>query len=237
MSARRLGRAGDAASGARAAARRTGPAAALVMAVALAICGAARAQPGIGRLFNTPAERAALDINRGKASVNGAQAAAADTGLPAALPGPYSGPSGPSGAAAAAPVPDLPNNLPPELRQALLQSASMPVGMDPAAPPGMPPVMPPAMPAATPGMPGGVGTASAAPEPAARLEMNGLVRSSSGRSTVWLNNVPQSGAHNKFSNRNNKALSVTLPSGKKILLQPGQRYDLADGRVKDVNEP
>lgn len=234
MSARRLGRAGDAASGAR----RPGPAAALTMAVALTVCGAAGAQPGIGRLFNTPAERAALDINRGKASVNGAQAAA-DTGLPAALPGPYSGPAGPSGAGVAAPVLDLPNNLPPELRQALLQSASMPVGMDPAAPPGMPPVLPPAMPAATPGMPGGVGTASAsaAPEPAARLEMNGLVRSSSGRSTVWLNNVPQSGAHNKFSNRNNKALSVTLPSGKKILLQPGQRYDLADGRVKDVNEP
>jgi hypothetical protein len=30
---------------------------------------------------------------------------------------------------------------------------------------------------------------------------------------------------------------VTMPSGKKILLKPGQRYDLNESRIKDVNEP
>lgn len=69
--------------------------------------------------------------------------------------------------------------------------------------------------------------------------MNGVLRSSSGRSTVWLNNVPQSGAQNKLSTRGKKsqALTVTLPSGKKVILQAGQRYDVNDGRVKDINEP
>lgn len=67
--------------------------------------------------------------------------------------------------------------------------------------------------------------------------MNGVLRTSNGRSTVWLNNVPQGGGANKFSNRNRQALTVTLPSGKRVILQPGQRYDLAEGRVKDISEP
>ena len=66
--------------------------------------------------------------------------------------------------------------------------------------------------------------------------MNGVLRTSGGRSTVWLNNVAQPTANNKLSNRKQTALTVTLPSGKKVVLQPGQRYDLGDGRVKDLNE-
>jgi hypothetical protein len=85
---------------------------------------------------------------------------------------------------------------------------------------------------------GSPGAAAAAPTQDA-LVMNGVLRSSSGRSTVWLNNVPQSGAQNKLSTRGKKsqALTVTLPSGKKVILQAGQRYDVNDGRVKDINEP
>lgn len=78
---------------------------------------------------------------------------------------------------------------------------------------------------------------AAAPPPPPSLVMNGVLRSSSGRSTVWLNDVPQSGAQNHFANRRSSALTVTLPSGKRIVLKPGQRYDLGDGRIKDVNEP
>ena len=159
--------------------------------ILLSACHFAYADPGLGRLFNTPAERSALDANRGKAAaatVNGPPAAQPDYFLP----------------------PGVPGNMPPPGAQGM--QPGMAPGMDPNAPPPAPP----------------------APE---QLEMNGVVRSSSGRSTVWLNNVPQSGPQNKFSNRNKKALTVTLPSGKKILLRPGQRYDLADGRVKDINEP
>jgi len=163
--------------------------------VLLGACQFAYADPGIGRLFNTPAERAALDANRGKA------VAATVNGPPTALPD-YSLPPG------------APGNMPPPGAQ------------------GMPPGM--MQPGAAPGM---GAEAPAPPPPPEQLEMNGVVRSSSGRSTVWLNNVPQSGPQNKFSNRNKKALTVTLPSGRKILLRPGQRYDLADGRVKDINEP
>ena len=163
--------------------------AAAVGALLLCVCEAACAQPSLGRLFNTPAERVALDANRGKV-------AAAANAAPVAAPSqPDFRPAG------------VPGNMPP---------------------PGAPADMPPPIAADAPPAP------PPAPE---QLEMNGVVRSSSGRSTVWLNNVPQSGPQNKFSNRNNKALTVTLPSGKKVLLRPGQRYDLADGRVKDINEP
>jgi len=163
----------------------------------LAACHFAYAEPGLGRLFNTPAERSALDANRGKvaAAVNGPQPGAqAEYSLPPGVPG---------------------NMTPSEMQGA--QPGMMPPGAMPM--PGMEAATPPA------------------PPPPEQLEMNGLVRSSSGRSTVWLNNVPHSGPQNKFSNRNKKALTVTLPSGKKIVLRPGQRYDLADGRVKDINEP
>ena len=161
----------------------------------LAICNPVHADPSLGRLFNTPAERSALDANRGKAAAAAARAAPASAFTPSPVEGL---------------PPGVPGNMSPPPAQAM-----MPPGADTG------------MPAETPAPP-------PAPE---QLELNGLVRSSSGRSTVWLNNVPQSGPQNKFSNRNKKALTVTLPSGKKVLLRPGQRYDLADGRVKDINEP
>ena len=166
----------------------------------LTLCHAASAQPSLGRLFNTPAERLALDANRGKV-------AAAANAAPVAAPA----------QADFRPL-GVPGNMPP------------PGAPDNMLPPGAPGNMPPA-----PGM--AADTPPAPPPAPEQLQMNGVVRSSSGRSTVWLNNVPQSGPQNKFSNRNNKALAVTLPSGKKVLLRPGQRYDLADGRVKDINEP
>lgn len=160
--------------------------------VLLGACRFAYADPGLGRLFNTPQERSALDANRGKV-------AAAAAGAPAAPPD--------------FPPPRVPDNSPP----------SGPDGVQPGLTP----------PGAAPGD-GGAPPPPPAPE---QLEMNGVVRSSSGRSTVWLNNTPQSGPQNKFSNRHNKALTVTLPSGKRILLRPGQRYDLGENRVKDINEP
>ena len=107
---------------------------------------------------------------------------------------------------------------------ALAPQSGMPAGQaEPAPDPNAPPAAD--QPAAAP------------PPPPPALVMNGVLRSSSGRSTVWLNDVPQSGAQNHFTNRGGAALTVTLPSGKRIVLRPGQRYDLGEGRVKDVNEP
>lgn len=166
-------------------------AAGLVLSTA---CHAAYANPGLGRLFNTPDERSVLEAGRGKV-VKASVSAQAPT------------------------LPDFPPPREPNTKE--------PSGTD-GVQPGL------ATPGAAPGMDGAAPPAPPAPE---QLEMNGVVRSSSGRSTVWLNNVPQSGPQNKFSNRHKKALTVTLPSGKKVLLRPGQRYDLADGRVKDINEP
>lgn len=93
--------------------------------------------------------------------------------------------------------------------------------------------------APAPGMPGGPpamdpNAAAGAPAPAAppsTLTMTGVLRSSDNRSVVFLNGVPQPGLHAGAQ------LLMTMPSGKKILLKPGQRYDLNENRIKDVNEP
>ncbi|SDG54611.1 MULTISPECIES: hypothetical protein [unclassified Duganella] len=99
---------------------------------------------------------------------------------------------------------------------------------------------------AGPGMPGtadattGSATPAALPPPPA-LVMSGVLRRSGSRdTTVWLNDQPQYRAQKNLSQRSGAAaanLTVTLPSGKKVLLKPGQRYDLQEGRIKDVNEP
>lgn len=86
-------------------------------------------------------------------------------------------------------------------------------------------------------MAGAGGAAPAAPSAPNTLVMSGVLRSSSGRSTVWLNNVAQNDGQNRFSNRGKAAVSITLPSGQRLILKPGQRYDLDAARVKDVNEP
>ncbi|KQQ40314.1 hypothetical protein ASF61_05955 [Duganella sp. Leaf126] len=78
--------------------------------------------------------------------------------------------------------------------------------------------------------------AQQSPPGAKQLTMNGVLRGSNGRSTVWLNDTPQRGAAVAVGKRDGKAVTVTLPSGKRVLLRPGQRYDLADDRVKDVGQ-
>lgn len=92
--------------------------------------------------------------------------------------------------------------------------------------------------APTPGMAGGPpatdpnAAAAAAPAAAAStLTMTGVLRSSDNRSVVFLNGVPQPGR------QVGSQVLVTMPSGKKVLLKPGQRYDLNESRIKDVNEP
>lgn len=212
----------------------------LLAVLAVLTPGAAQAQAVLGRLFNTQQERQAFDAQRAKSATGpasaAAQAPAGIPGLPVGVPGNM--PAGMAGAMAGgtpAGIPGLPPGVP----------GNMPGGMpDPSATvqPGAAADNTGRMPYPTnPGPNGGNpenGAAQVAPAPEPeQLTMNGVLRTSSGRNTVWLNNVPQRGAANKFSNRNRQALTVTLPSGKRVVLQPGQRYDLADGRVKDISEP
>lgn len=232
----------------------------------------AQAQPGLGRLFNTPQERQNIDNNRSKAAgpgaayprggagLTGEMAPSMPQGMPPGMqppvqstPGMPPGMQVPSSTGMAqgrlpglAPdvVPDLPPNMPPGMQAEMIAMARAARELAPAQnqaaamaqqqqqPPQMQPVQQVPLP-----MPGASSAAAAdTPPPSDQLTMNGVLRSSNGRSTVWLNNEPQRGGANKFTNRDSKAVTVTLPSGKRIVLQPGQRYDLADGRVKDVNQ-
>jgi hypothetical protein len=111
-----------------------------------------------------------------------------------------------------------------------------PVAPDPAMPGAGP--SPGAAPA--PAMPGNASATADAPPPPPVLVMSGVLRRSDNRTTVWLNDEPQYGAQKSTSQRPGAAtpnVTVTLPSGKKIILKAGQRYDLTEGRIKDINEP
>lgn len=70
------------------------------------------------------------------------------------------------------------------------------------------------------------------PEPTV---LNGIVKRSGGKNTVWLNQTPQDDTPNLRAAKS--ALSLRLPSGRQVILQPGQRYDPLDDKVKDAHEP
>lgn len=80
------------------------------------------------------------------------------------------------------------------------------------------------------------------PTSTGQITLNGIVRRSSGKSTVWINRMPQ--------NENEKPLGVAvlkpaskanavpllLPSGKKVNLKAGQTLDIAKGKVREGYE-
>ncbi|WP_211923268.1 hypothetical protein, partial [Duganella radicis] len=94
-------------------------------------------------------------------------------------------------------------------------------------------------PAMQPPMGAAADTAGAPPPPPPALTMSGVLRSSDNQVTVWLNGVPQPGLQGLLSPQGVAATNLTmvLPSGRKITLKAGQRYDLNESRIKDVNEP
>ena len=72
-----------------------------------------------------------------------------------------------------------------------------------------------------------------APQP---VTVNGFVRRSSGKSTVWVNNEAQDGARNRFSGpAQAPRVTVTLPSGQRVTVKPGQSVDANAGTVTDMN--
>jgi hypothetical protein len=114
--------------------------------------------PSLGRLFNTPQQRAQLDAQR----------------MGAAVPAPAPAPTAPAAPAAA-------------------QS------------PPPPPVV-----------------------------LNGVVKPAGGKATVWLNREPLPDERRIVGS--NGGITVVLPSGQRITLKPGQRYDETTGEVRDDTE-
>lgn len=92
---------------------------------------------------------------------------------------------------------------------------------------------------AAPGMAGMAGQAQpntpAAPPAPEPIELNGVVRRSSGRSTTWLNQVPQTDASNQILP--GQTVQLRLNSGRKVLLKPGQTFNPADGSVQEAQQP
>ena len=77
------------------------------------------------------------------------------------------------------------------------------------------------------------------PPPAPPMELNGVVQRSSGRSTVWLNQTPQTEPYNQLGHDRSGAtgtLTLRLSTGQVVLLKPGQRYDPATGSVSEAPE-
>lgn len=73
-----------------------------------------------------------------------------------------------------------------------------------------------------------------APPAAQPMTVNGFVRRSSGKSTVWVNNEAQEGARKRFSGpARAPRVTLTLPSGRSVSVKPGQTVDANDGTVSE----
>jgi len=73
------------------------------------------------------------------------------------------------------------------------------------------------------------------PAPPAPIELNGIVKRSDGRSTIWLNQVAQDVGNQNLpaARAGSPALKVNTPDGRHIEMKAGQRYDLGDGSVRE----
>lgn len=69
-----------------------------------------------------------------------------------------------------------------------------------------------------------------APEP---VTLNGFVRRSDGRNTVWVNQEAQESATFSGDPRQPR-VTVPTPAGGSVTLKPGQTADLNSGRIDDV---
>jgi hypothetical protein len=73
-----------------------------------------------------------------------------------------------------------------------------------------------------------------------QITLDGFVRKNNGKTTVWVNQIPQTGHDNAQgitivqSGHGPSAISMQLPSGKSIRLKAGQTFDKTNGKVIDV---
>lgn len=217
----------------------------------LAAAGWAQAQVTLGRLFSSPEERAAMENARGgqvtppptgqvAQTVAGAPPGA--PGGPQMVAGEPTGYTGGAGGVAGAP-PGYTGGAggvagaPPGYTGGAGGVAGAPPGY--AGGPGMVAGAPPGAPGGPPMQDPMAGAAGAMPSAASTLTMTGVLRSSDNQITVWLNGTPQPYLQGALTppGAGPAALTLALPSGTKVILKPGQRYDLNERRVKDVNDP
>lgn len=75
-----------------------------------------------------------------------------------------------------------------------------------------------------------------------QITLKGLVRRSSGKSTAWINQVPQHenetplGVAVRQGNASKPSAVLLLPSGKQVQLKAGQTFDTAKGKVREGYE-
>jgi type II secretory pathway component PulM len=99
------------------------------------------------------------------------------------------------------------------------RAASLPTPVTPNAVPAANAAAAPAAPAAP----------IAPPEP---VQLNGVVRRSSGKSTVWLNQVAHADGNAQL--RPDQSVLLRLSSGRTLVLKPGQSFNPADGTVQEA---
>jgi hypothetical protein len=68
-----------------------------------------------------------------------------------------------------------------------------------------------------------------APEP---LQLNGVVLRSGGQATVWVNQSPA--PDSSVNVRKDRSVSLHLPSGRRIILKPGQSYNETTGTISNI---
>jgi hypothetical protein len=75
-----------------------------------------------------------------------------------------------------------------------------------------------------------------------QISLNGIVRRSSGKTTVWINRVPQhenetpQGVTVQQGKTSKPSALLLLPSGKQVQLKTGQTFDTAKGKVREGYE-
>ena len=73
------------------------------------------------------------------------------------------------------------------------------------------------------------------PPPPAPVVVTGIVKRSGGRSTVWINNVPQEDAAIAADTRTGaQSVTVPLPGGQQATVKAGQQLDVTTGEVRDA---
>lgn len=72
-----------------------------------------------------------------------------------------------------------------------------------------------------------------------QITLNGIVRRSSGKSTIWINQVPQRENENpqgvtiQQGKTSKPSAVLLLPSGKKVEIKPGQTFDAGKGKIRE----
>jgi hypothetical protein len=77
--------------------------------------------------------------------------------------------------------------------------------------------------------------ASSAPTPLPPekpLQVNGVVLRNGGQATVWVNQSPA--PDSSVNVRKDRSVSLRLPSGRRIILKPGQSYDETTGTISNI---